>query len=167
MIRYDLEACFGQKIHTDRIVVECEDSGVTFAVNLATMRRVSAWKRESQPYNIPEGTTAKLNVVRPDRTRCVTEATLEGSNTVVCPLDSVACSIPGICKATVSLYSPGGERLTTAPWFFEVTQKSGPDVEGGNVYVDTVANLIRQAEAAAERAEEAVASLTDFEEEEF
>lgn len=163
MIQHEITACFGRKIEAERLVVGYEDSGVAFRVRLVTMEKTSAWQEETKPYTIPEGSTARLSVVRPDRAECSMEATIEGDSTILCPLDPVACAKPGVCTAAVSIYGPDKRKITTVSWDYEVPYKGNTrEVPGsGGYYVDTVDGLIKAANKAAERAEAAAKTAVD------
>lgn len=163
MIQHEITACFGRKIEAERLVVGYEDSGVAFRVRLVTMEKASAWQEEAKPYPIPEGSTARLSVVRPDRAECSMEATIEGDSTILCPLDPVACAKPGVCTAAVSIYGPDKRKITTVSWDYEVPYKGNSrEVPGsGGYYVDTVEGLIKAANNAAERAEAAAKTAVD------
>lgn len=157
MIRFDFPVCIGRRGTSEPVtVIKCNDPGVTLGVQLMLERKVNPWRKRLEPYSIPEGATAMLRVTRPDRAYTVTGATIEPDGVVVCPVHPYSVATPGRCTADVSLYDLKGKRLTSASFVFDVDRECAPvDGQDDPIFVDSIQNLIKRAEDAAERAEQA------------
>lgn len=155
MIRLGIKVPIGREFDGQEYTIKCMDPGVTFAVELHTLEAISPWREMAVPYQIPEGSTAKLRVTRPDRAYTVTKATIEGG-TILCPVHPYSVATPGKCAADVAVYGPDGKRLTGATFHFFVDRECAPaDGENAPVFVDSIQGLIEFVEQSAERAEAA------------
>lgn len=155
MIQLAIKAPIGMEYDGQEYTIKCMDPGVTFAVDLFTMERISPWRDVARPYQIPEGSTAKLRVTRPDRAYTVTKTIIEGG-TILCPVHPYSVATPGKCSADVVVYGPDGNRLTSATFHFFVDRECAPaSGEDMPVFVDSIQGLIEFVEKSAERAEAA------------
>lgn len=155
MIQLGIKAPIGREYDGQEHTIKCMDSGVTFAVELFTVEPISPWRERAIPYQIPEGSTAKLRVTRSDRAYTNTKATIEGG-VILCPVHPYSVAVPGKCAADVAVYGPDGNRLTGATFHFFVDRECAPtDGENAPVYVDSIQGLIEFVEQSADRAESA------------
>jgi hypothetical protein len=155
MIQFEIKAPIGREYDGNEYTIKCMDPGVTFAVELFTVEPISPWRERAIPYQIPEGSTAKLRVTRPDRAYTVTKTIIEGG-TILCPVHPYSVATPGKCSADVAVYGPDGNRLTSATFHFFVDRECAPTAgENAPVFVDSIQGLIEFVEQAAERAEAA------------
>lgn len=155
MIKLAIKAPIGMEYDGQEYTIKCMDPGVTFAVDLFTMERISPWRDVARPYQIPEGSTAKLRVTRPDRAYTLTKTIIEGG-TILCPVHPYSVATPGKCSADVVVYGPDGNRITSATFHFFVDLECAPTSgEDMPVYVDSIQGLIEFVEQSVERAEKA------------
>lgn len=155
MVQLDLDVCIGREYDGEVYTIKCMDGGVTFGVQLMLMQRISPWREKKQPYSIPEGSTAKFRVTRPDNAYTNTDATVAGG-VILCPVHPYSVATPGKCSADVVVYGPDGKRLTSATFHFFVDRECAPAAgENMPVYVDSIQCLIEFVEQSVDRAEKA------------
>lgn len=155
MIQFEIKAPIGREYDGNEYTIKCMDPGVTFAVELFTVEPISPWRERAIPYQIPEGSTAKLRVTRPDRAYTVTKTIIEGG-TILCPVHPYSVTTPGKCSADVAVYGPDGNRLTSATFHFFVDRECAPTAgENAPVFVDSIQGLIEFVEQSVERSEKA------------
>ena len=113
------------------------------------------WMDEIQPYSIPEGSTAVLNIVKPDKKYCITDG-VTGVNDILFDMHPQAFTAAGTCSAEVSLFNPEGKRITSGTFYIDVPEECicGCDLDSEN-YIDVMSEQIRAAIEAADRAEKA------------
>lgn len=154
MLTYDVTLCIGTDNPDKRISVKCHDTGINFRVYLALLRR-SKWREIHDPYDIPPGSTAVLKIAKPDRTYVLTDGVVESDDIVFTPPPQ-SFTAAGTASAEVSLFGPDGRRLTTSTFYIEVPKECVCDCEEESAtYVDVMAQQIKAAQEAAERAETA------------
>ena len=155
MITYDVNLCIGTDDPNKRLTVKCHDTGVNLRVHLRVCRP-GKWKDAFDAYNIPQGATAVLYIVKPDKKYCITEGAVEG-NSILFAMNPQAFTKAGISRADVSLFGVDGRRLTSATFNINVPEECicGCDLESEK-YIDVMSEQIRAAIEAAERAEAAV-----------
>lgn len=155
MIQIEIKAPIGREYDGQEHIIKCMDSGVTFAVSLYTMESISPWREMAVPYQIPDGSTAKLRVTRPDRAYTDTKTTIQ-DGTILCPVHPYSVATPGKCSADVAVYGPDGNRITSATFHFFVDRECAPAAgENAPVFVDSIQGLIEFVEQSADRAEAA------------
>ena len=110
MITYDVNLCIGTDNPNKRLSVKCHDTGVNLRVHLQVCKH-GKWMDETQPYSIPGGTTAVLNIVKPDKKYCITDG-VTGVNDILFDMHPQAFTAAGTCSAEVSLFNPEGKRIT-------------------------------------------------------
>lgn len=156
MITYDVNLCIGTDDPNKRLTVKCHDTGVNLRVHLRVCRH-GKWKDSFDAYNIPQGATAVLYIVKPDKKYCITEGAVEG-NSILFAMNPQAFTKAGISRADVSLFGVDGRRLTSATFNINVPEECicGCDLESEN-YIDVMSQQISIAVDAANRAEAAVA----------
>lgn len=122
MITYDIHVPIGLE-QTDRVAsVKCHDTGVNFRVLPETVSEDAKRRKIILPYQIPEGSTAILKAVKPDNTPVLVDGDVDGTS-ILFKKEPQMFTVAGIIKAEVSIYSPDGERLTTATFLIEVPQE--------------------------------------------
>lgn len=156
MITYDVNLCIGTDDPNKRLTVKCHDTGVNLRVHLRVCRP-GKWKDAFDTYNIPQGATAVLYIVKPDKKYCITEGAVEG-NSILFAMNPQAFTKAGISRADVSLFGVDGRRLTSATFNINVPEECicGCDLESEN-YIDVMSKQISIAVDAANRAEAAAA----------
>lgn len=154
MITYDVKLCIGTDNPNKRLSIKCHDTGVNLRVHLQVCVH-GKWMDEMHPYTIPEGTTAVLNIGKPDKKYCITDGKV-GSNDILFAMHPQAFTAAGQCKAEVSLFNSEGKRITSGTFYIDVPEECicGCDLESEN-YIDLMSEQIRVAIEAAERSEKA------------
>ena len=154
MITYDVNLCIGTDNPNKRLSVKCHDTGVNLRVHLQVCKH-GKWMDETQPYSIPGGTTAVLNIVKPDKKYCITDG-VTGVNDILFDMHPQAFTAAGTCSAEVSLFNPEGKRITSGTFYIDVPEECicGCDLDSEN-YIDVMGEHIRAAIEAADRAEKA------------
>ncbi len=154
MITYDLNLCIGKEDPDKKLTVKCHDTGVNIRVHLMVCRP-GKWQDEYVQYTIPAGSTAVLNITKPDKKYCITDGEAK-STEILFEMVPQAFTVAGISKAEVSLYSPDGKRITSSTFHIDVPEECicGCDLESEN-YIDVMSEQIRTAIDAANRAEAA------------
>ena len=176
MITYDVNLCIGMAEHDKGVVVKCHDTGVNLRVWLSVLCQ-KTWRAETEPYIIPDGTTAVLKIAKPDKTFVLVDGVITGGYILFDLRETPqAFTAAGSSGAEVSLFDANGRRLTTASFEIEVPKECVCDCkEESKSYVDIMAKQIGaaidaeanaksaagRAEDAAERAENAAASIDD------
>ncbi len=155
MITYDVNLSIGTVRAEKKLVVKCHDTGVNLRIHLQACIP-GKWRDDFVPYNIPAGSTAVLNIVKPDKKYCITEGDV-GSNEILFEMKPQAFTVAGISQAEVSLFGPNGKRITSATFSIDVPEECicGCELESEN-YIDVMSEQIRAAIDAANRAEAAV-----------
>ena len=176
MITYDVNLCIGMAEHDKGVVVKCHDTGVNLRVWLSVLYQ-KTWRAETEPYIIPEGSTAVLKIAKPDRTFVLADGVITGGYILFGELPPQTFTVAGTSGAEVSLFDASGRRLTTASFEIEVPKECVCDCkEESKPYVDIMAKQIQaaiDAEAnakkaagvaidAADRAEKAAEDVADL-----
>ncbi len=77
---------------------------------------------DGKPYEAEAGTTASINVCRPDGSNTAYYANISADGTVRYLAGSWTLGIAGETKVSVSLYDPQKRRLTTCPFIIDVAK---------------------------------------------
>lgn len=169
MITYDVNLCIGMAEQGKSVAVKCHDTGINLRVWLSVMKK-KTWREETEPYIIPDGSTAVLKIAKPDKTFVLIDGEITGGYIFFEELPHQTFTAVGIAKSEVSLFDANGRRLTTATFEIDVPEECVCDCkEESETYVDIMAEQIQAAidaeanakahaeaaEAAAERAENA------------
>ena len=154
MITYDLSLCIGASKQGKKAIVKCHDTGIQFLVKLFFFRH-QQWREVNEPYNIPEGATAMIKVAKPDKTFVVQDGRIT-SDGIRFEMPPQTFTVNGVSIAEVSIYDANGRRVTTASFSVEVDSEAICDcTEESKTFVDAVGQQVREANYAADRAEEA------------
>lgn len=168
MITYDVNLCIGMAEQGKSVAVKCHDTGINLRVWLSVMKQ-KTWRAETEPYTIPDESTAVLKIAKPDKTFVIVDGEVTDGH-IFFGLPPQAFTAAGTSAAEVSLFDANGRRLTTASFEIEVPKECVCDCkEESKPYVDIMAEQIQAAidaeanakahaeaaEAAAERAENA------------
>ena len=164
MITYDLNLCIGIEGQGKGVVVKCHDTGVNLRVWLSVMIQ-KTWRAETEPYIIPDGSTAVLKIAKPDKTFVLVDGEITGGY-ILFDLSEhpQAFTVAGVSEAEVSLFDANGHRLTTATFEIDIPKECVCDCEDeSETYVDIMAKQIgaaidaeKCATEAASRAENAL-----------
>lgn len=169
MITYDVNLCIGIDSIGKKAVIKCHDTGVNLRVWLSVLKK-KTWREETEPYIIPDGSTAVLKIAKPDKTFVLIDGEITGGYIFFEELPHQTFTAVGIAKSEVSLFDANGRRLTTATFEIDVPEECVCDCkEESKPYVDIMSKQIQAAidaeanakahaeaaEAAAERAENA------------
>lgn len=154
MVTYDLSLCIGASKQGKKAIVKCHDTGIQFLVKLFFFRH-QQWREVNEPYNIPEGATAMIKVAKPDKTFVVQDGRIT-SDGIRFEMPPQTFTVNGVSIAEVSIYDANGRRVTTASFNVEVDSEAICDcTEESKTFVDAVGQQVREANYAADRAEEA------------
>lgn len=173
MITYDVNLCIGIDSIGKKAVIKCHDTGVNLRVWLSVLKK-KTWREETEPYIIPDGSTAVLKIAKPDKTFVLVDGEITGGYIFFEELPHQTFTVVGIAKSEVSLFDANGRRLTTATFEIDVPEECVCDCkEESKNYVDIMSKQIlaaieaeasanacaKRAEEAATRAENAVAPV--------
>lgn len=124
MITYEISVLMDRENKEKGPSIKRHDSGVNLAVRLMKCNQVSRYRETFEPYSIPKGVTAVIRVKKPDKTKAVVDVNpLCGTNKVLCRLPPEALTVPGTCSAEIALYSANNDRLTSATFYFDVSEE--------------------------------------------
>ena len=154
MITHEIKLLIGASSQGKKAVVKCHDTGISFFVKLETYRR-GQWGDMSEPYLIPEGSTAIIKVAKPDNTYVVQSGEIK-SGGILFKFDEehTPFTVAGILKSEVSLYDKEGRRITSATFSIEVDNECVCDCEKeSEMFIDVVGQQVTAANKAADRAE--------------
>lgn len=79
-----------------------------------------------QPYTIPQGTTARIRVTKPDRTYIFNDCTISG-NVVTAPLTAQTLAASGEAAVDIALYQGEDELLSCSVFRLMITPRAGSD----------------------------------------
>ena len=133
------------------MTVKCHDTGVNLRVYLRVCR-AGKWQDTYEQYDIPSGSTAVLNLAKPDKKYCIVEGKVE-SDDVFFTLPPQAFTAAGVGSAEVSLFGADGRRITSGTFYIDIPEECicGCDLESEN-YIDVMSEYIRTVIDAAENA---------------
>lgn len=155
MITHSLDIYIGHEAPTKTIAIKSGDSGVNLELCLHQKRRYSKYRMIDEPYTIPAGASAILEVVKNDGKKVLQSGTCSGSSAVF-SLNPQALTVVGLTPSEVIIYGADGRRITSSTFYIDVLEKPGTDKpEDSEDYVDILNGQIQRAEDAAQRAEEA------------
>ena len=158
MITYDVHVQMGVDTPNGSPTVKCHDTGVNLRIYPEVTTRLSAFRKRTDPYTIPEGARAHLKIAKPDKEFVLTKGEVEG-NCFFFKLPEQSFTAVGKAEAEVNVYGVDGRRVTTGTFILEITKECGCDCEKeSETYVDVLIEQVGAAEEARLGAEEAAAS---------
>lgn len=97
-------------------------------------------------YIIPEGTTARIRVTKPDGKYIFNDCTIE-DNAVIAPLTAQTLAVAGDARADIALYQGENVLLSCSVFILAITPRAGSDeaVESADEF-GVLDNLLQQAE---------------------
>lgn len=161
-------------MYTDQILVELSGRRrpeIVYAKqgDVAARQVEVSFLDHGQPYTIPQGTTARIRVTKPDRTYIFNDCTISG-NVVTAPLTAQTLAAAGEAAVDIALTLDGDTLLSCSCFRLLISPRAGSDnaVESSNEF-GAVDKLLQEAQesipaatAAAERANEAAQAAEDI-----
>ena len=162
MIVYDVSVLMGESNSLHSPTIKCNDTGVSLRIFPVIRTPLSKYRDKLEAYTIPAGCTAILKVAKSDGTFALTDGKIK-DNSMRFKLPPQACTVVGKASAEASIYGADGRRITTGTFVLEIEKEavsehspdSGDYVDILAEYIEAVNKAKDDAEAAAERAEEA------------
>lgn len=155
MITHSLDIYIGHEAPKKTIAIKRADSGVNLELCLHQKREYSKYRKIDEPYTIPVGASAILEVVKLDGKKVLQSGDCSGSSAVF-SLDPQALTVVGLTPSEVIIRGADGRRITSSTFHIDVKEKPGDGKpEDSEIYVDILNEQIQRAEDAAQRAEEA------------
>lgn len=155
MLIYDIHVLFGRDSPEKSVTVKCHDTGVKFRVFPEISHKVSQWRYENKPYEIPEGATAVLKIAKADKTFVLQDGVV-GKDNIIFELLPQAFTVVGTASAEVAIFNKDGLRITTATFTVGIPPECVCDCEEeSEIFVDVLGGQVKAANDAADRAEAA------------
>ena len=155
MITHSLDIYIGHESPKKTIAIKSGDSGVNLELRLHQKREYSKYRKIDEPYTIPAGASAILEVVKKDGKKVLQSGECFGSSAVF-SLDPQALTVVGLTPSEVIIRGADGRKITSSTFYIDVLEKPGDGKpEDSEIYVDILNDQIQRAEDAAQRAEEA------------
>ena len=158
MVTYSVRVILGINDEQNRLSVKCHDTGVNLIVYPYIELPATRWRKQSEPYSIPAGSTAVLIVAKQDKTRVTIDGEVNGSNCSF-KLPPQTFTAAGSAAADCSIYGPDGRRITTGTFYIDIPEECACacNEESGD-YTDLFGeqiDAVNKAEAGAKAAEAA------------
>lgn len=118
-------------MYTDQILVELSGRRrpeIVYAKqgDVAARQVEVSFLDHGQPYTIPQGTTARIRVTKPDRTYIFNDCTISG-NVVTAPLTAQTLAAAGEAAVDIALYQGEDELLSCSVFRLMITPRAGSD----------------------------------------
>ena len=161
MITYNVNVFMGENNSGNTPKIKCNDTGVRLRIFPVIRTPLSKYRDKLEAYTIPANCTAVLKVAKKDKTFAICTGVVK-TDCIIFRLPPQACTVVGEAEAEVNIFNATGNRITTGTFSLTITKEAVSEhSQDSKVYVDILANYIKETTKAKEEAEAAAEEATE------